>query len=297
MSCVYFNKQLYSEYFGDPDDMYKTVLDGKWTLDKLSDMAKGMYKDLNGNGRSDIEDQFGIFPNFSADVERLMYGAGLRTTARDEEWLPYFISDKEKLAAFNDKIFNLYYRNEGVRISTFEEAWDRLTVRKFANDEVLFLLGGLGHAEEIRDMETDYGIIPTPKFDENEPGYLSVAHDGAPIYSVPATLASNKYNAVGAVLELMAYESYYDVLPAFFEIALKMKYARDESEDAFNIIDMIHANSTTDFAYIYNYALHNIGLLMRDMMQRRSTNIISNYERTEPRAQASLEELIDVYFQ
>ena len=297
IDCIYVNKRVYEDNFGDPDDIYKIVLDGKWTLDKISEMTKVMYKDLNGDGKSDLGDQFALVLNTSGNVEHFMYSSGLRTTARDDDWLPHFIVNNEKTVDFTNTLYSLYYENPGSRVMTYEEVYSGILGEKFMNDEVLFCLGGLGSSASFRDMKADYALIPFPKYNENEPSYLSLAHDGVFVYSVPLTVPYEKMDAVGAVLEAMAFESYQTVVPAYFEIALKQKYTRDATDDAFEIIDMIHANCTTDFAYIYNYALNNMGLLMRTMMTNKSKNFVSRYEKTEPKSQASLDALIDIYFQ
>jgi len=296
MSCVYFNKEVYAEYFGDPDDMYKLVLDGKWTLDKLSDMGKGMYRDLNGNGLYDDDDQYayGVLPANLTD--HFMLDAGIRLTARDSDGLPYFIMNNEKTAAFTEKLYSLFYENEGSRVFPPTNESNNITIpKKFMRNELLFDFGWFYISELLRDMKADYGIIPFPKYDENQPEYLSLAHDIVPLYCVPITC--DKLDIIGAALELLAFETYKTVLPTYFEIALKLKYIRDSTDDAFKIIDMIHDNCTTDFAYIYTMSLNNIGHIMRELMQAKSSDFVSRYERIEPRIQASLEKIIEAYLQ
>lgn len=296
MSCVYFNKQLYSDYFGDPDDMYKTVLDGKWTLDKLSETVKTMYKDLNGDGAADDGDQYGCGVLAANLTDHFMFDAGVRMTARDEEDVPYLVINNERTVNFTDKLYKLYYENEGVRVFPAANETNNITIpAKFMNNELLFDFGWFYISELLRDMNSDYGIIPFPKYDENQSSYLSLAHDIVPLYCVPTTCI--KMECVGAVLEVMAFESYKTVLPAYFEIALKSKYTRDVTEDAFKIIDMIHDNATTDFAYVYNYALNNIGNIMRELMSAKSGDFVSKYQKIEPMVQKSMEKLIDTYLQ
>ena len=296
MSCVYFNKQLYSDNFGDPDEMYKTVLEGKWTLDRLSDMAKGMYKDLNGNGEYDDDDQYACGLLAANLTDHFMMDAGVRITARDAEDLPYFVMNNEKTATFTEKLYRLYYENEGARIFPPTNESNNIAIpQKFMRDELLFDFGWFYVSELLRNMQTDYGIIPFPKYDENQSSYLSLAHDIVPVYCVPLTC--EKTEAVGAVLEFMAFETYKSVMPAYFEVALKLKYTRDATEDAFKIIDMIHDNCTTDFAYIYTNALNGIGHIMREITGAKTADFASRYEKTEAKARQSLEKLIDAYIQ
>ena len=296
MGCVYFNKQLYSDYFGNADDMYKTVLDGKWTTDKFGDMVKTMYKDLNGDGKPDNDDQYGCGVITSNLTDHLTYAAGIRVTARDEDGVPYLIMNNENTIKFTEKLYNLFYANEGVRVfASAEETNNILIPGKFMANELLFDLGWFYTSELLRDMKSDYGIIPYPKYDESQPSYLSLAHDIVPLYCLPTTCV--KTEMVSAILESMAFESYKSVLPAYYEIALKLKYTRDTADEAFTIIDMIHDNCTTDFAYVYNYTLNNIGLIMRDLMAGKKSDFVSQYEKIESKVQKNLEKLIDTYLQ
>ena len=294
MGCAYFNKQIYADNFGDPDDFFKLILDGKWTHDKLSEMARSAYKDLNGDGKFDDGDQYGGVVITSNLTDHFTYAAGVRVTARDENGIPYLVMNNERTINYVNKLHSLYYGNDGIRIFPSTEETNNVHVpAKFMRDELLFSFGWFYISEFLRDMTSDYGIIPFPKLDESQPTYLSLAHDIVPLYSAPVTCS--KAEAVGAVLESMAFESYRTVLPAYYETALKIKYTRNANEDAIKIIDTIHANVTTDFGYIYNYTLNNIGLILRDLMGSKSADFASRYERGEDRVQASLEKIVAAY--
>ena len=56
--CMYFNKTLAEEYA--LGDIYQTVLNGEWTLGKLTELSKDIYSDLNGNSNADEEDFYGL---------------------------------------------------------------------------------------------------------------------------------------------------------------------------------------------------------------------------------------------
>jgi hypothetical protein len=202
--------------------------------------------------------------------------------------------NNERTVNYVNKLYDLYYENDGIRIfPSAEETNNVVLPAKFMRDELLFLFGWFYTSELLRDMPADYGLIPNPKLDESQPNYLSLAHDIVPLYSLPVTCS--KIEAAGAVLEAMAFESYKSVLPAYYETALKIKYTRDATEDAIKIIDMIHANVTTDFGYVYNYALNNVGLILRDLMGSRSADFVSRFERIEERVLTSLERIITAY--
>ena len=56
--AVAVNKDLAEE--NGIGDIYSVVNDGKWTLDEMHRMATGLYRDLNGDGKYDEDDQFGL---------------------------------------------------------------------------------------------------------------------------------------------------------------------------------------------------------------------------------------------
>ena len=64
--CMIFNKKLAASY--DLENLYDTVRDGRWTLDTFWSMAKLASGDLNGNGKQDEEDNWGILgENYNAN--------------------------------------------------------------------------------------------------------------------------------------------------------------------------------------------------------------------------------------
>ena len=86
-------------------------------------------------------------------------------------------------------------------------------------DQTIFTTWMLTGTNYLRDMKSDYGIIPMPKLDENQSEYSVFCHDGSSVFALPSTC--RKADAASAVLEAMAAETYRTVTPAYFEIALE----------------------------------------------------------------------------
>ncbi|MCQ2432851.1 MAG: extracellular solute-binding protein, partial [Clostridia bacterium] len=57
--CFMFNKTLAQNY--DLPDFYQLVRDGKWTFDAMYDAAKQVAFDLDGNGKMEEDDQWGLY--------------------------------------------------------------------------------------------------------------------------------------------------------------------------------------------------------------------------------------------
>ena len=91
----------------------------------------------------------------------------------------------------------------------------------------------------------------------------------------------------------MAAESYRIVTPAFYESALKLKYARDDISS--QVIDLMRDSMTTNFIYAYNFALNSVGQIYRSLLSANSTDYISHVTRILPVAEAKLAEQVRVF--
>ncbi|MCQ2427526.1 MAG: hypothetical protein MJ137_03855 [Clostridia bacterium] len=165
--------------------------------------------------------------------------------------------------------------------------------KDFRDGNMLLLPGWLYMAKNICGSSVDdYGIIPYPKFDDEQEKYLTLVHDGTTIYCIPSTCTSMKM--VSAVTEALCAESWRTVTPAYFEVALKNRYASDMHSAA--MIDLIRAGITTDYFYANNYSFTGMpGLLCRTAMGSKLSAIPSQIKSAQKMTDKALKELIEDY--
>ena len=149
-------------------------------------------------------------------------------------------------------------------------------------------------AELLRDMDSDFGIIPYPKLDEDQEEYMTLVHNGSTLFCVPVTIKSEKLEIIGAVLESLAYEAYKTVTPAYFEVALKSKYSRDDVSS--QLLDVMYQSMYTDFGYCYSSNLNGIGML-RNLAASKTADFSSWYAGKEAGALAALDKLVALYME
>ncbi len=295
-SCIFFNKQVYADLFGDPSEMYAQVLDGKWTLDGFASMGKTVYSDLNGDGKADDGDRYSIGVHTANLTDHLAFDTGFRVTQRDAKNVPVIVVGSERAAEFTQKLYALFYENEGTRVFTASNDTNNITIPgKFKNNELLFDLGWFNTMQYLRDMEGDFGLIPYPKYNEAQENYLSLVHDVAHVYAVPLTSTDEETQMLSYALEMLAFLAWRDVTPTYYEVALKVKYVRDSDDVALKIVDMVHDGATTDFGYIYSYALDQIGTIMRTMMGNKSADFVSKWAEKESSVTAKFNSLVELY--
>ena len=290
--ATYFNKNLFGKYLGNVNEFYGDVMDGNWTLDMLYEYSQKSYNDLNGDGTVNTGDLYGVAATVVKSVEHFQYDAGIRTTKRNADGIPEIILNNENTIKFAEKLYNLYYNNPSALIGTSDSELDGTFRPMFVDDKLMFFPSWFYTAEYLREMESDCGIIPYPKLDENQDEYKTLVHNGATMFSVPVTITSEKLKIIGAVLESMSYNSYKTVIPAYYEIALKSKYTRDDISS--QLLDVMYNSMYTDFGYCYSSNLNGIGLL-RELARNETADFSSWYAGKEAGAKTALENLIKLY--
>ncbi len=247
--AIFYNLSMYRELFPDDPTLYEVVDSGTWTMDYLTSLCKDVYKDLNGNGEADDGDRYGNF--YTADrtliSDAFVGGCKLDVLEKKDDGTYVFNGNSDRMASYLEKMYTLVFENNhSYRYENtvgFSE--------KMKNNEIMFAAMMLSYASSLRDMEDDFGIIPMPKLDESQKDYCTYVHDGSTVLMIPTT--ENEPNIAAATLEAMAAETYRTVSPAYFETALKTKYARNEESS--QMLDLIAEGAYLDISIIYGASL------------------------------------------
>nr|MBQ4320285.1 hypothetical protein [Clostridia bacterium] len=282
-SCMYFNKKIAED--NGIDGIYDLVKNGQWTIDKVGEVSKGVYSDLNGNGVGDKEDRFGYIGNTSNHSVVWLYACDIDTLEFHDDGSVTSVFNNERAVTFLEKLDDLFYRNPG-SVETYYS---------LNNDNSSFLdLFMTGHgfiynanlltSETLfRELEFDYGIVPYAKFDENQERYYTVPAGAASGLAVPMTVKDDEL--VGFVITAMGRESYVNVIPVYYDIVLKTKGVRDETSVEMLDIIMDGRMVTTEFLYDnfkgYSYKVYNImksGQELASFTAANDSAIIAYYE-------------------
>lgn len=271
MGAVLFNKDYLDKYKIE-EDLYQLVYDGKWTLDKMIELAADKGDDINGDQKMDEHDQYGILLNQPA--ESIQLSAGQPFTKADDDGCPVLAMGGEKMVTLVEKYyklmtspdtFNTPYGSTSYATSIFRDIF--LAGRSFLT---IIDVGGL--YTQLREVEHEFGLLPMPKYDEAQEGYYSGCAAG--IIGIPVNADPER---TGAIAEALAYYSYEYVRPAFFDEVLQHKSLRDE--DSYNMLTMMHEGKVFDFAY--NFLPKAAGIMNSVVVQNNSTNFASFYASIE----------------
>lgn len=230
---IYFNKQLFTDL--QLEDPYALVRDGKWTLDKLREMGLQAVSDLDGNQVMNDQDRYGMtaFANSGQLYEAFLTASASEIMQQGDNGIPYFYCYEDRFLEVAEKLLAVFATDD----FTYYPPSDSITT--FMENRALFLTWTLYAATQLRAMDTDFGILPLPKYDESQESYWCVCPQPHTLM-IPLHVDQAR---TGIILEAMAYYSspYYSgeesVTYAYFEKAVKGKTTRDaESLEMLDII-------------------------------------------------------------
>jgi ABC-type glycerol-3-phosphate transport system substrate-binding protein len=289
---VLFNKKLTEDL--SLGNMYSLVQNNEWTIDKFFGLSKTASADLNGDGEMMDSDRYGILSQFDMLYPCFWVSGGIKTVSKDNNDLLVFTGNGEKLFSVLDKVYQNIYAGEKIYFDTFQDKISsfqysdqtqqrRVSVSQFENNQGLFYVTGIGNIPALRAMESDFGILPFPKYDEAQEKYYSRVIDGW-INCVPNTAQDLERTSI--IMEALAVESKNITIPAYFEVALRTKYARDnESQE---MLDIIHANRTMDIGDTFYY--DNVRLPYTDLLVQKKNDFASMVEKITPSVNKNLQE-------
>lgn len=285
---ILFNKELISSF--DLDNPYDLVADGTWTFEKFAKMAEDVTSDINGDNVYDENDRYGWLSIAKHISPSFWVAAGVQTITKDANDIPvYTMGENQRML---DVLQLAYDMSWGDSYWYHVEELHGASVKEppiFANGNALFTSTTFYTLFDsyYRDIEFDYGIIPYPKYDEAQETYYSRV-EGGNLCFVPVTCADPDF--AGAMMEALACEFKNTVLPAYYEMGLKVKYSRDEQSG--QVLDLVMSNRIYDLGdTIYNPAVRD-GFVFNKMTSGKAITA-SDIEKSVKKVTKTIEKMVE----
>lgn len=227
---VYYNSAIWEE-LGLPDP-YQLVRDGEWTWDKLLEYAHKANRDYDGNGMVDSEsDRWGMVAG-GGDLMSSMFASmdGKFYDTNEEGQL--YLSCLDAASAEKLNFITNLFQNENVLYQRENEG----VMEMFVQDKSLFMVRINTNREDLKNMESDFGVLPLPKWNKEQAEYKSYINHNTKIYSIPNT-NENTYEA-GIIISALArrYQAYTDLgLEEFENITFRFDEDAEMLRDYINV--------------------------------------------------------------
>lgn len=276
--CLFYNKQLCENAYGDAEYIDDIVLEGGWTYEKMTQTLNENYIDLNGDGVAQEGDQFGMYAHdYWGCLIAFVGSAGINFIDRSGDE-PEISFNNDRSIAFAEAL-NKLYRCDGNHIGIKESSDMNLGLRNlFENGlSLICLYQRLNDISKMRDFEFTVGPIPYPKLYETDKYYTSI-HDTTEMGAIPVTSSDIDFDTV--CIEVLSRETAKSVIPVYYDQALKVKYSADLK--VAQMIDLIHDNFGSSFVLCYNNAMGDSMIQMfTDLVAADSTDFTSAYKKRE----------------
>ncbi len=304
LACTHalvFNKDVVEDH--NLESPYDLVKSGKWTIDKLQEMARKVTADTDGVTGMSYADTYGYLANTNI-VTSMFIGSGERLTRKDTNDLPYISVSSERGVNVYGRIFDLINDKQATgHIESFQSDVESVgkTVWKAATEavaekRVLFRAMAIADVPELGEYECNFGILPLPKYDEAQDNYHSFV---STVYatSIAIPLSNNEFEDTAIIVEALCQASTDTVKVNYYDIMLKNRKIQDnESEE---MLDLIFANRVYDIGAVFTwggesiYDQNGIGTFMNQITFDGSNTFISKFEAVKDKIQSDLDEAIE----
>ena len=280
-NCLIFNKNLFDDL--GIDYPYEDVYDYTWTIDKMIEIVKQGYADLDGDTLWNKENDRIGFTGWGWEMNQAVYiGMGGNPIVNDEDNMPVLNLNNDRNVKIFDKIIELFDKK-----NAYSEMSNYALIGQMLSEGRLLIADRFVGALSInRGSDYEFGLIPYPMLDEEQGEYNSRAANIAHLCYIPTT--NLVLQDTGLILEAMSIESYNTVRPTYYDVTLDVKSAPDE--ESVDMVDIVLDSST----YMYEGFVDAAGILGR-VIGNQTNSFASWYAGSEKIFQKKIEQIADFY--
>lgn len=296
--AIFFNREMAEDY--GVGDLYQMVRDDEWTIEALTEITGGLYTD-DGNQTPGPEDKYGLLINrhaMRAFITTCHLPICERNSEGDYELVHMDEEHIDKVVTVYDALYELIYENDGTYDSLLQDGIYTEMQEMFTGGRALFMMGTLENAPVLRTSDMLFGILPFPKYDEEQEDYYAHSYDGLSSFGIPASARQPEMCA--RILDALSAENKTSVIPAYNEIVLDSRVARDEDSKA--MLGIIRDNLYFDFGFVYSHPMKGDSAassgpfaIFGDELRKQTASYTSPFDSVEGIFITNLQSIMDTF--
>jgi ABC-type glycerol-3-phosphate transport system substrate-binding protein len=240
--AVFFNKEMLKSIDAS-EDLYARITNDRWTLEDFFGLVNSALIDVGDDGKIELgTDSIGLLAEGTLGYQLLM-GTGEKIIGKDENDIPYVSVTDPRPVDVIDRLTSYVSGNRAVMTND-------PVYKPFGEGKVLFALVTIVRENSLKSYEVDFGIVPYPKYNSDQESFHCYSDAYCPnAISFPFGISQDSLDRASFVCEALAIESVNTVTPAFYDICMKTRYAKDEKMG--DMLDIIRKDYMIDLADIY----------------------------------------------
>lgn len=268
-------------------DPAELVLEGKWTIEAMMQMAETVSMDLNGDGKMTIDDDSWGFTDNSGGMKHMMEGIGHTITRVDSEGLPYVNWLTPDFLDAVDYVYHRIFASDG----TIEIADNGKLVSVFKEERILFYYELLGCINEFREMESSFSLLPLPKYNEEQENYITPVNSvWCTAFAIPVT--AEDAERTGTIFNVLSAFSVDTVNKTLYELILGSKLIREET--SLVMLDHVWANKQYCWGNGYAWA-SPIETIVNNQFKSTSFIMASQLQKQGEKLEAALADFLQKF--
>jgi len=288
-----YNPEM-AEAHGIPD-LIETVRDGEWTADLMYDYVQRVSDDVNGDGKMDENDVYGLTMDAQPAFATFLFGMGNRIVSHNDTGELCLVMNTDRMVSSIEKVMKMACdKNLSFFCEDYQGKVDNmwyLAVNVFIAERALFTTA-FPHMLEMAsaDCEFMYGVVPYPKYDESQEKHYSMINNWSMMFGIPVTSQTPEFS--GFMIELLSAMSTDTTLKAYYDVACKTKYATNKETG--EMLDLIFDGIICDPAIPYGFGgLYSI--ISLDIPQSCQNTFSSAYAAKEKGAEREIENITKIF--
>ena len=239
-------------------------------------------------------------------ISAMVASCDFELVSQDEDDILVIFEDESHFVEIYTDVMNLFFASNGpekmnwivpdyasVAYSTGKFTSDEGFQRKFILGKSTFMAGTIGDIRQVRESEFAYGVLPFPKYNEDQEQYVSYIYQAAASMGVPANHPNLEQACV--ILENLAAYSYKLVRYEYYEVVVQGRTVRDN--DSIEMLDIVFGHdekgrTTFEIDTMYQLGLSNE---LRRSMSDAVTEVMVNLGSTTGAVTGEIEKIVEAY--
>lgn len=295
LPCIAFNKAMADQY--GITGLYEMVNENKWTFEAFDGIIKEVSGDIDDIDGPSVGDIFAVGGQ-NDNIFNFFYASGLNSVTLDSNGVPELTVYSEYNETVVSKLFDImtnqesfFNCNDYANVPGWKNSPIEYVTDGFLSQRILFYSDGLLHLPEMKDASFQFGILPEPKYSEDQDYRHLIGVYGSTAVTVPQGLIGDQLKMTTMIIEAMGQKSQETVAKEYFERVLTLQNVRDsESADSLRII-----LDTKGFDMGFCFRWGELDTVLHDMLIQRRNSFYDNYQAKKNTIEVELSRTITSY--